>query len=159
MTIIEKYFSGERIQCIAGIVFSLLTILLAIYLLKSGKSFQKGMSFPFFVFPFLLLVICTLVVLRTPSDVRRVQGFFQSETTKIKTDELPRMEKVMTTFELLKKVELIIAVLGLLVLLMFKNDLVRGIAAGTTIQGLLLFLFDWLAANRGETYINFLREL
>jgi hypothetical protein len=92
--------------------------------------------------------------------MERVTTFYESEPTRMQTEELPRMEKVMKSFSVIKKVELGVVVLGIVLAIFFwRNPLVRGIALALIVEGLLLYLFDYLAEARGEVYVAFLRSL
>jgi hypothetical protein len=160
MNSIEKYFEGEKLQCTIGLVISILFIALSIYFLFLQKPFYKGIAYSSLPLALLLLTICVAVVYRTPNDIRRVSAYYSTDQQKMLTDELPRMEKVMKNFSVIKKVEIVFFAIGLLLLILFwKNELVRGIAAGLMVQGIVLFLFDYYAAIRGETYFQFLKSL
>jgi hypothetical protein len=101
MNHIEKYFADENFQCLIGIGISLVSIGLAFYFTYTGKPMLKGVSYPFFAISFILLLSCAGVVWRTPKDIKRLGGFYQAEPAKLKTAELPRMEKVMTSFKII----------------------------------------------------------
>jgi hypothetical protein len=160
MNNIEKYFAGEKLQCTIGIILSLINIALAIYFFTSHKPLLRGLSFTFIPLSVLLLAICIGVVIRTPKDIKRTMAFYKTEPLKMQTDELPRMEKVMRNFTVIKKIEICFFIVGLLMTTFFwKNDLIKGIAIGLIIQGLLLFLFDYSAEARGKAYFEFLNSL
>lgn len=153
---IISYFNGERIQCIIGLIISLIFISFSIYFLFQAKPFLKGFAYTAIPLSLLLIAICVGVILRTPSDIKRVTSIATSPG-KIKTDEIPRMDKVMSNFAMIKKVEIGIAVLGVILILVFKNnDLIRGIATALIIEGLILFLFDHIAESKGQNYLDFL---
>jgi hypothetical protein len=157
---IEKYFEGEKLQCIAGIIISVVCISGSVYLLLLHNSFLKGIAYSFFPLSVFLLVICAGIVIRTPEDIERISGFWKTEPQKMQTEELPRMEKVMKNFSVIKKVEIYLLAAGLLAALFFwKNDLVKGIATGIMIQSVILYVFDYTAAIRGKIYVEFLNSL
>ena len=98
--------------------------------------------------------------MRTPNDIERVSTFYKKEQSKLQSEELPRMEKVIRNFGVIKKVEIGIFLVGLILAIVFwKNDLVKGVAIGLLIQGFGLYMFDHFAESRGEVYINFLKSL
>jgi hypothetical protein len=79
---------------------------------------------------------------------------------KIQAEEIPNMEKVMKSFNIIKKVELVIFILGLVLSVVFwQNELMRGVAVGLVIMGISLYVFDHIAESRGETYVQFLKSL
>jgi hypothetical protein len=107
----------------------------------------------------LLSVICIGVIIRTPKDIKRVTTFYQEAPEKLNSEELPRMEKVLNSFSLIKKIEIGIFILGLILMIIFwKNELIKGIALGLLIQGVILFLFDHFAESRALDYIDFLKS-
>lgn len=160
MDTIVNYFSGEKLQCSIGIVLGILGIAFSVYFIYSNNIVLKGIAFAFIPLSLLLLVICVGVVVRTPKDIKRVRSYYESAPNKIQTEEIPRMEKVMKTFPILKKVEIGFIIAGTLLLLLFwNNDLVRGIGLGLIIQGIMLYAFDHFAESRGKVYFEFLNSL
>lgn len=159
MNSIEKYFDGERMQCTVGLLISIGIIALSVYLLFIQKPYLKGMAYAILPLALILSVICIGILLRTPKDIARVQSFYTTGQDKMKTIEWPRMEKVMNNFQVIKKAEIVLFIIGLfMALLYWKNDLVKGIATGLMIQSLILYCFDYFAAARGEAYIQFLKS-
>jgi membrane glycosyltransferase len=157
---IEKYFDGEKLQCILGIIIGSVCILTSIYFLFLQKPLLKGLAYSVIPLSVLLLTICIGIVIRTPKDIERVTTFYKVEPQKMQIDELPRMEKVMKTFMLIMKVEIFIFAVGLLLATFFwKYELVKGIAIGLMVLSSAFYLFDHLAAKRGETYLEFLKSL
>ncbi len=157
---ILKYFSGEKLQCSIGILLGILGLVLSIYFIYSNKVFLKGIAFAFVPLSILLLSICIGIVIRTPKDIKRVSTYLESEPNKIQTEELPRMEKVMKTFPIVKMVEIGFIAVGLFLLIVFwKNDLIKGIGLGLIIQGIMLYGFDHFAESRGKIYFEFLNSL
>lgn len=160
MDSIIQYFNGEKLQCIVGVVISLICIALSAYFLVTQNPFLKGIAYSFLPISLFLLIICVSVILRTPGDIERVTNFHQEEPTKIQSEELPRMEKVMKSFGIIKNVELGLFLIGVVLIVMFwQNPLIRGIAAGLIIQGVVMYLFDHVAESRGEIYVSYLKSL
>ncbi len=78
----------------------------------------------------------------------------------MQTEELPRMEKVMKNFPVIKMVEIGFIIVGVFLLLFFwKNGLIKGIGIGLIIQGIMLYGFDHFAQSRGKIYFEFLNSL
>lgn len=118
------------------------------------------MAYAFIPLAGLLLAICVGVVIRTPTDIERVTTIYQTAPQKMQTDELPRMEKVMKSFTVIKRVEICFFLAGVLLGAFFwRNDLIKGIAIGLMIQSVILYLFDYSAAIRGKVYFEFLQSL
>lgn len=108
MNNIAAYFNGEKFQCMLGLGISLVSIVLSVFFLLSNKVILKGMAYAFLPIALLLLIICVGVIARTSKDIDRVGNFYKSNIEKIQTEELPRMLKVMRSFTVIKKVELVL---------------------------------------------------
>lgn len=108
------YFNGEKTQCTVGLVFAIGFILVSAYFLWLQQPFFKGVAYVALLVSVLLGAICAGVVWRTPRDIARVSSFYQSAPEKMRTEELPRMEKVMSSFSIIKKVEIAIVLAGVL---------------------------------------------
>lgn len=157
---ILKYFSGEKLQCTVGVIISIGFIAASIYFLFQDRPFFKGAAYVSLPLAFFLLIICSAVLIRTPKDIERVTSFYEHSPEKLQSEELVRMEKVMVSFDIIKKVELGILILGIVLALVFgKNPLWQGIGIGLVVQGIVLYLFDHFAELRGEEYISFLQSM
>lgn len=157
---ILRYFAGEKLQCSIGILLGLTGIVLSIYFIYLSKPVFKGIAFAFIPLSLFLLAICIGIVIRTPKDIQRVSSYYESEPTKMLTEELPRMEKVMKTFPIVKMVEIGFIIVGVILLLFFwNNGLIKGVGIGLIIQGMMLYGFDHFAQSRGKIYFEFLNSL
>jgi len=157
---IVRYFAGEKLQCSIGILLGLTGIVLSVYFIYLGKPVFKGIAFAFIPLSSLLLAICIGIVIRTPKDIQRVSSYYESEPTKMLTEELPRMEKVMKTFPVIKMVEISFIIVGILLLIFFVNNgIIKGVGIGLIIQGIMLYGFDHFAQSRGKIYFEFLNSL
>lgn len=160
MNPVEKYFYGEKTQCSFGIAVAVLSIALAFYFLFYVKTdFYKGMAYPFILFSVLLLVVCIGVVLRSSKDIARVNHLVINEPQSIRQKEIPRMEKVMQSFKVIKIVEICFALIGIGLLILSDNFFLKGIGLGLLIQAMLLYGFDIIAESRGKIYLGFLHGL
>lgn len=160
MDSIIAYFNGEKVQCTVGAIASILFIASSIFFLFQQKVFLKGIAYSAIPLSILLLVICLGVIFRTSKDIERVSTFYQETSTNIQVEEIPRMEKVMKNFNIIKKVEMAIFIIGLaLIIIFWPNELRRGVAVGLLIMGVLLYTFDHMAESRGVAYVQFLKSL
>jgi len=158
---VEKYFNGERLQCGIGIAMALISISVGVYfLLQLKKPFTTGMSYPFLIIPGFLLMICIAVIIRSSKDIVRVNQMVQRDKPKIKTEELPRMETVMRNFKIIKRAEMAVVVVGLLLYVFLPaGTFWRGVGLGLTIQASMMLFFDLVAESRGKVYLGFLQKL
>ncbi len=155
MDSIVTYFNGEKLQCIIGAIVSIVFISLSVFFLFQQKAFLKGMACVTIPLSAFLLIICLGVIFRTSKDIARVTTYQKETPERIQSEEIPRMEKVMKSFGIIKKVELAIFVIGLaLTIIFWRNELIRGIAISLVVMGISLYAFDHAAESRGETYIQ-----
>lgn len=160
MDSITSYFNGEKVQCTIGAIVSLIFIAFSIFFLFQQKAFLKGMAYAVIPLSILLLTICIGVIFRTSNDINRVTVFHKETPERIQSEEIPRMEKVMKSFGIIKKVEIAIFIIGLALMIIFwRNELIKGVAVGLIILSVSLYAFDHIAESRGETYIKFLKSL
>lgn len=160
MNPIDQYFNEEKFQCSVGLVISILFLAVAAYFLYQPSSFYKGLAYAIMPISFLFLMICTMIVWRTPKDIVRVNSYYTTEPLKLKTEELPRMNKIMNSFVIIKKVELGMLLISLIICILFwKNDLVQGISIGLMVQSAALYYFDYHASTRGSVYLEFLKSI
>ncbi|HEX8017095.1 MAG TPA: hypothetical protein VF465_17815 [Flavobacterium sp.] len=161
MNNIEKYFNQEKFQCTIAIVISIVLISVSVYLLLSKATLlQKGFAYVSLPLSFLLLVICTSVVIKTPKDIVRITTYYNTEPQKILDNEIPRMNQVMNSFKTTKKLEFIFIIVGVCLLIFFwRTGLVSGIGFALLFHGFLMFFFDYFAEQRGEEYLNFLNSI
>ncbi|MEM7552347.1 MAG: hypothetical protein AAF363_21865 [Bacteroidota bacterium] len=154
---IINYFNGERIQCFIGLLISIIFITASVYFLFLQKPFFKGVAYVALPLSTFLIAICIGVITRTSGDIDRVTTYYKSNPDQVRTEELPRMEKVMRNFAIIKKVEMGLFILGIVLAISFwSNHLMRGIAVALIVEGVTLYLFDHIAELRGIIYIRFL---
>lgn len=157
---IITYFNGEKLQCMIGAIISVICIAASVYFLFLQKPFLRGIAYAVIPLSILLLAICLGVIFRTPKDIDRVTIFQKENPKNIQVEEIPRMEKVMKSFNIIKKVEIALVVIGLFLTVIFwRNELIRGIAIGLVVMGISLYTFDHIAESRGDTYLLFLKSL
>jgi hypothetical protein len=157
---IVGYFNGERLQCFIGAIVSIAFISFSIFFLFQQKAFLKGMSYVAIPFSAILLIVCIGVIFRTSKDIGRVTTFKNETPDRIQSEEIPRMEKVVKSFGVIKKIEIAIFIIGLaLTMIFWRNELFRGVANGLIVMGILLYVFDDIAESRAETYIQYLKSL
>jgi hypothetical protein len=157
---VTTYFTGEKIQCTIGAIFAVIFIGVSVFFLFQQKPMLKGIAYVAIPLSILLLGICTGVIAKSDKDLERVSTMLKETPASIQTEELPRMEKVMKSFGVIKKVELAIFLIGLALAIVFwRNDLIKGVGIGMVIMGAALYAFDYIAEYRGEPYVEFLKAL
>ena len=161
MNNIVKYFHGEKSESYIFILMGVIAFAAALYFIFVLKtSFWKGVAIPFIVVSSLEFIVGYTIVTRSPKDILRVEKFISKEPQKIKTVEIPRMEKVMSNFILYRYVEIVLIILGVFLMYSSMNDnLWKGIGLGLFIQASIVLCLDFFAEKRGFVYLEYLKEL
>jgi hypothetical protein len=157
------YFTEEKIIGIFIISIGILSLFLAlIFLFIIKYSFFKGMAVPLLLIGIIQLVAGSFIYERTPNDISRMEHFYKYERQKIKTEELPRMQKVMDNFALYKWIEISLIVTGLLLFFRFyksAQSFWKGIGLALMIQVAILLSIDVVAEKRAKEYVKNLTTL
>jgi multidrug transporter EmrE-like cation transporter len=158
---ISKYFNAEKSESLLFVVVGIVALLLSAYfLVKMKQPFYNGMAYPFIVVALIQLTVGSSVYFRSPKDIARVNQMMQTETAKIQTEEIPRMEIVMEKFVLYRWVEIALVIVGIVLFLYFQPmTLWKGIGLGLAIQSSFMLLLDYFAESRGKVYLDYLQTL
>ncbi|SFO54666.1 hypothetical protein SAMN04488519_10836 [Algoriphagus ornithinivorans] len=160
MDSIIAYFNGERVQCTIGAIASILLIACSIFFLFQQKVFLKGIAYAVIPLATLLLVVCLGVLFGVSNHNNKVTTFYNESPGMIQSEEIPRVEQVIKTFSNLMKVEIAIGLIGLILAIVFwNNELIKGIAIGLMLMGLVLLTFDFIAESRAEKYLILLKSI
>ncbi|MGN6492488.1 MAG: hypothetical protein ACTHLE_10875 [Agriterribacter sp.] len=158
---IEQYFLAEKNAGLLFLIIGLISIALAIvfyFLLKT--EFCKGVAY--------VLVITGLVqagvgyVVYSRSDKQRVDNVyaFDMDPGKLKTKEVPRMQKAVSGIQLFLGIEIVLLMAG--IVFYFKNkspqqglySVWAGVGIALIIQALILAGADYFAYKRGKAYLD-----
>lgn len=158
----ERYFKQEQIESYFFIILGIIAICLACIFLGIIKySFFKGMAIPLLLIGIIQLTIGTIIYIRSPEDKYRVTQMLINERSKIKTEEIPRMEKVMANFTIYKWMEIILIMSSIILLVVFYSSpqtFWKGLALGLLIQSCIMLSLDILAEKRGQIYLEKLQQ-
>ncbi len=160
---IETYFIEERIESLFFIIIGVIAILLAgVFLGIIKYSFFKGMAIPLLLIGIIQLTIGTTIYMRSPEDKYRVTQMLINERSQIKTEELPRMEKVMQNFTIYKWIEITLIIGAIILFVTFYSSpqtFWKGLALGLLIQTSIVLSLDLIAEKRGQIYIEKLQQI
>ena len=154
---ISIYFTEEKMESFFFMIIGIISILIALILLFIIKySFFKGFAVPLLVIGCLQLLVGTVVALRVPKDILRVEFQMKNEPRKIKTEEIPRMEKVQKNFVIYQWIEISLLITGLILFFLFFNSrqtFWKGFGIGLLIQAAIILSLDLVAKKRATNYI------
>jgi hypothetical protein len=161
MEFVRQYFSAEKAESIVFSLMGIIAIGLASYFWLSVKRpLTNGMAYPLLLIGLIQITVGSTVYMRSPKDIARVEQYIQNEPTKLQTEELPRMDKVMKNFAVYRYTYFAFMIVG--VVLMFYiggNPFIKGIGCGMFIQAALMLFADYFAELRGHGYIDEVRKL
>ena len=161
MNPVERYFTGEKTESYIFILLGVIAFAMALnffFVLKT--SFWKGTAIPFFIVAFLEFRVGYTIVKRSPKDIARVEIYMQKDPQSIKTLEIPRIEQVLTNFNVFRYVEITLIILGVILMYSSMNDTFwRGVGLGLFIQASIVLCLDFFAERRGLIYFVHLQEL
>ncbi len=160
---IEKYFSGEKSESLLFLTIGVAAIIAAIiffFVLKT--NFYKGAAIPLILVGLMMGIVGFTVYKRSDADRMRNIYAYDMNPQELKTKELPRMQAVMKNFVVLRWVEIILAITGIVLFFYFRNNEIRffwkGFGAALAIMALFALTADYFAEKRGHQYINGLNE-
>jgi drug/metabolite transporter (DMT)-like permease len=160
MDFIHKYFNAERAESWLFIAIGIVALGLAFGFFFKNGELLRGVSYPLAIIALIQLTVGGTVLLRSNSDIRRVTEIVQTNPTRIKTEELPRMDIVMKNFALYRYLEIVLLLVGLCLIFYSKEgSLLKGIGIGLAIQSALILGLDYFAEQRGHEYIDKLKHL
>ena|ERR1700752_5343415 len=163
MDFIRIYFTEEKIESIIFVILGICAIALALFFWFIIKySLFNGIAYPFLLIGIIQVIVGTSIIMRTSKDIERVENMAIHDSVKIKTEELPRMEKVLKDFKTYKIIELLLIVSGLFLYIYFFNAKLpfwKGLGLGLVIQSFIMLALDLLAEDRAAKYIDELRKI
>lgn len=115
MNPVIKYFQGERAESFLFLVVGLAGMAISCYMIfLKAPSYWKGFAIPFILVSVLEIIVGISLIYRSPKDIIRVENYIKNEQFKIKTDEIPRMEKVMKNFVFYRYLEIALILIGII---------------------------------------------
>jgi hypothetical protein len=158
---IQIYFKAERTESLFFLAIGLFALAAGIYFFISVKKpFYMGMAWPLIIIALIQLLVGTVVFVRSPKDIVRVEKMVDSNKSAIAIEEIPRMATVMKNFTIYRWVEIVLAAGGLiLIFTQIAGSMSKGIGMGLFLQSLFMLVADYFAAKRGHVYLDWLQEL
>ncbi len=161
MEVIKNYFNAEKAESLLFMGFGIFAILISIYCFFILKdNFWKGLAIPLVFFSLVQIAIGTIIYTRSPIDNLRVEMIIKNEPNKIKSEEIPRMEKVMKNFVYYRYFEISMILMGVFLMFSLSNyGFWKGFGLGLFIQCAVLLSLDFFAEKRGHTYLQHIQTI
>ena len=156
---IEKYFLAEKQLGIVFIIIGALAIVLAlVFFLVMKTSFYKGAAIPLLVIG--LVQLAASIPVYKNSDKLRIRYVYAYDMNpaQIKDEELPRMTSVVKKFAVIKWVEAVLLITGLVLIYYNRNNPEKafwyGMGITLTLQVLIMLFADYSAERRARKYTS-----
>ncbi len=154
---IEKYFLAEKQLGILFIVIGSVAILLAlIFFVLLKTSFFKGAALPLLVVGLIQLTASITIYKKSDNDRIRNVYAYDMNPAQLKNEELPRMYKVIKNFAVIKWVETILIITGLVLIYYNRGNPEKafwyGVGITLTMQVLVMLFADYAAERRAQQY-------
>ena len=161
MDSVAQYFREEKKESVFFVCLGFVACFIALlFLLVKKQPFYNAISYVFFAFGLVQLVVGATVYLRCDLDTVRVSHFVEKEIKSIYDYEIPRMELVMKNFLIYSWVEIALLAIGIVLFLLFESkSFENGLGIGLVIQSATMLVLDSLAVKRGRDYLNYLMSL
>ena len=160
---IEKYFGAEKSEAVifmvAGVCAALVAVILMIWF---RNAFNKGLAVPLVALGIMHFVVGATVYAR--ADRQRIDNVYayDMDPASLRNEEVPRMQKVIKNFVVLRWTEIALAISAVVLMLLYRSAPDRaflyGAGVGLLIQAALSLILDFFAEKRAHEYLNGLRE-
>lgn len=162
-TDIEKYFTGEKSESLLFLSIGIAAVIAAViffFVLKT--NFYKGAAIPLLLIGLMMGIVGFTVYKRSDADRKRNTYAYDMNPQELKTKELPRMQTVMKNFVVLRWVEILLAITGIILFVYFRNNETqtfwKGLGLALAVMALIGLTADSFAEKRGHQYIDGLKE-
>ena len=159
---IEKYFIAEKAESLVFLLIGFFGVAggaICYFVVKS--PFYEGAAIPLLVIGLLLAIIGFIIFRRSDADRIRNVYAFDMNPAELKETELPRMQAVMKNFILYRYIEMALVLVGILLFVYFKNNLLqtfwKGMGLSLAAMAIIALVADFFAEERGHIYLKGLR--
>lgn len=156
---ILKYFRAEKDAGLYLLVIGGFFLLLGLGIWAS-RSRIRAMAIPLATIAVLELIVGATMYLRTDQRIDTITGLYYSDRTAYQQRETARMESVMSGFRIYKIIEVAAIVTGLAMLAVYrKRSAFAAAGVGLVVQAGVLLVFDLIASQRAQIYLEALRQM
>lgn len=156
---ILKYFRAEKDAGLYLLVIGGFFLLLGVGIWVS-RSRIRATAIPLATIAIVELIVGATMYLRTDKQIDTITGLYYSDRAAYQQRETARMESVMSGLRIYKIIEAATIVAGLAMLAAYrKRSAVAAAGVGLVVQASLLLVFDLIASQRAQTYLEALRQM
>lgn len=154
------YFISEKQAGLLVAVLGVTSAALAAYLWFSGSLFRT-MAWPLVIVGCIQIAVGSGLLIRTDSQVARLEEGLRSSSQPTVNSELARMVEVNRSFTVIKIVEIVLLLLGLALALAFtsRHPASASVGMGLLVEAAVMLVFDLFAEQRAAVYTKWLTEL
>lgn len=156
---ILKYFRAEKDAGFYILVVGAGILLVSAWIWWSGTRY-RAMAIPLAVFAILEITVGATVYLRTDKQIDTLTEQYYSARDQYGIEETARMEKIMSAFAVYKIAEIAVLIAGLGLIIVYRSrPSLAAVGAGLVVQATTLLIFDAIAAQRAQAYLDALRRM
>ena len=154
---IQSYFASEKKGGYLALSIGLISCTIGFsFLLSAMPPFYVGLAIPLILFGGVELFAGATVARRRDFQAYDLQKLLGNDPEEFVSTESPRMGKVMRTFVILRWLEGVAVVIGV-ILILVAQDMVftMGLGLGMLVHGAIMLVFDYFAEKRAAKYSLF----
>ena len=160
---IEKYFVDEKQESLLFLVIGLIAIALAVAFYFYWKTeILKGAAIPLVIIGLIQSIVGYAVYAR--SDEQRISIVYSMDMDpgKLKSDEMPRMKKVIRNFVIYRWTEILLLIAGIILIFLYRGNADKsfwlGLGIALSIQSAIMVSADLVAEKRASNYASGLEQ-
>lgn len=155
----EAYFIAEKQESLLFVIIGIVAIVVGVIFLVMMKTpLYKGIAIPIIAIGLIQGIVGFTVYARSDAQRKDIVYKMDLNPGAIKDAEIPRMETVMKNFAIYRWVEIILLIVGIALVLVYKNNnakqLLFGVGIGLAIQSTIMLGADYFAEKRGGDYLR-----
>lgn len=154
---IEKYFMAEKQSGLLFLIIGVVVIVIAVVFVAFLKtSFYKGAAVPLLLIGIIQLAVGYTVYKKSDEDRIKNVYAYDMNPGQLKTEELPRMQKISKNFTVYLWIEMALTLAGVVLVFYFRSRpdgmFWYGLGTALIIQSVLLLCTDYVAEKRAIVY-------
>lgn len=158
---LQTYFQAEKK---AGMLFMAVGIaacwVAGMLFMKAAAPFYVGMALPLLLVGIIQIAVGTTLTRRKDQQLDDLEKLLAADPAEFRQEELPRLAKVMRNFVVIRRVELGMVALGILLFVWQQEWLFsKGLGLGLVVQGATMLLADYFAEKRARVYQTFVAAI